>query len=99
MFVKRATKPTLDENFEKTKIIEFQMKGCKDNQISLSKKETSQTPRQGLMLTRTPGKQVEQQIEKDNTNMDSLQRMVKKFSNEIVDMKRNAGEGTSNPRP
>jgi hypothetical protein len=31
--------------------------------------------------------------------MERLQRMVKKLSNEIVDMKRNTGEGTSNPRP
>jgi hypothetical protein len=31
--------------------------------------------------------------------LESLQRMVKKLSNKIVDMKRNAGEGTSNPRP
>jgi hypothetical protein len=31
--------------------------------------------------------------------MESLQRMVKKLSNEIIDMKRNEGEGTSNPRP
>jgi hypothetical protein len=78
------------------------MKGCKDNQISLSKKETSQTPRRGLMLTRPPGKQVEQHVEKDNTDMESLQRMVKKLSNEIVDMKRNAGKehqtlGLTNP--
>jgi hypothetical protein len=41
MFVKRATKPTLAENFEEEKIIEFQMKGCKGRHISLSKKETS----------------------------------------------------------
>ena len=31
--------------------------------------------------------------------MESLQRMIKKFSNEIVDMKINAEEGTSNQRP
>jgi hypothetical protein len=31
MFVKRAAKPTLAENFEEAKIIEFQMKGCKDS--------------------------------------------------------------------
>jgi hypothetical protein len=48
---------------------------------------------------RSPGKQVETIIEKDNTDMESLQRMVKNLSNEIVDMKRNVGEGTSNPRP
>ena len=40
MFAKRATKPTPVENFEEAKIIEFQMKGCKYNQISLLKKET-----------------------------------------------------------
>jgi hypothetical protein len=41
MFVKRAAKLTLVEKFEEAIIIEFQMKGCKDNHISLSKKETS----------------------------------------------------------
>jgi hypothetical protein len=51
------------------------------------------------LLTRPLGKQAEQNPEKDNVDMESLQRMVKKLSNEIVDMKRNVGEGTSNPRP
>jgi hypothetical protein len=98
MFVKRVAKPTLAKNFEEAKIIEFQMKGCKDSQIYLLKKETKQPPRWGLLLTWSPGKQTEHNTEKDNADMESLQRMVKKLSNEIVDMKRNAGEGTSNPR-
>jgi hypothetical protein len=51
------------------------------------------------LLTWPPGKQIEQSIEKDNADMESLQRMVKKLSNEIVDMKRNVGEGTSIPSP
>ena len=38
MFVKRAAKPTLAENFEESKMIEFQMKGCKEGQTSLVKK-------------------------------------------------------------
>jgi hypothetical protein len=38
IFVKRVTKPTLEENFDEEKIIEFKMKGCKDSHISLSKK-------------------------------------------------------------
>jgi len=50
------------------------------------------------LLTRTPDKQDEHDFEEDNVDMESLQRMVKKLSNEIVDMKRNVGEGTSNPR-
>jgi hypothetical protein len=38
MFVKRVAKHTLAENFEEDKTIEFQMKGCKEHQISLIKK-------------------------------------------------------------
>jgi hypothetical protein len=39
MFVKRVDKHTLAKNFEETKTIEFQMKGCKEGQISLTKKK------------------------------------------------------------
>jgi hypothetical protein len=53
MFVKRDDKLTLDENFEEAKIIEFQMKVCKNIQISLSKKETQQPPRRGLFADTT----------------------------------------------
>jgi hypothetical protein len=52
MFIKRATKNTLAENFEEDKMIEFQMKGCKEGQISLIKKETQPPPKRGLLLTR-----------------------------------------------
>jgi hypothetical protein len=38
MFVKRVSKLTLAENFEESKTIEFQMKGCKEGQVSLVKK-------------------------------------------------------------
>jgi hypothetical protein len=38
MFVKRASKRTLAENFEEAKTIEFHMKGCKQGQVSLVKK-------------------------------------------------------------
>jgi hypothetical protein len=99
IFFKRAIKPTLDEKFEEDKIIEFQMKGCKEIQTSLAKKEAQQPPKRGFLSTRPLGKQVEQNIEKESVYMESLQRMIKKYSNEIVDMKRNEGEGTSNQRP
>jgi hypothetical protein len=58
MFVKRATKRTLAENFEEAKMIEFQMKGCKEGQVSLVKKEVQPPPRRGLLLTRPSGKQI-----------------------------------------
>jgi hypothetical protein len=50
-------------------------------------------------LTRPPGKQDEQNVEKDGVDMEILQRMIKKLSNEIVDMKINVGEGTFNQIP
>jgi hypothetical protein len=31
-------------------------------------------------------------------DMESLQRIVKKLSNEIIDLKKNHGEGSSNPK-
>jgi hypothetical protein len=93
MFVKRATKQTLAGNFEETKTIEFQMKGCKQGHASLVKRESQPPPRRGLVLTRSSGKSVEQTPNKCNGDIEYLQRMVKKFSNEIIDMKRIVGEG------
>jgi hypothetical protein len=56
------------------------------------KKEVQPPPRRGLLLTRPTGKQTEQGPEKGNGDIKDLQRMVKKLSNEIIDMKRSAGE-------
>jgi hypothetical protein len=50
-------------------------------------------------LTRPPGKPVEQTPDKGNGDIEYLQCMVKKLSNEIIDMKRNAGEGNQGQRP
>jgi hypothetical protein len=57
MFTKRDTKPTLVDNFEEAKMIEFQMKGCKEGRVSLVKKEAQPPPRRGILLTRPLGKQ------------------------------------------
>jgi hypothetical protein len=99
MFVKRAAKQTLAENFEEAKMIEFHMKGCKEGQASLARKESQPPPRRGLLLTRPSGKSVEPTPDKGNGDIEDLQRMVKKLSNEIIDMKRNAGEGNQGQRP
>jgi hypothetical protein len=37
--------------------------------------------------------------DKDSMDMESMQRMIKRLSNEVIDMKMNNGEGTSNQRP
>jgi hypothetical protein len=91
MFVKRASKATLAENFEEAKTIEFQ--GCKEGQVSLVKKEVQPPPRRGLFFTRPIGKQTEQGPEKESGDIEYLQRMVKKLSNETIDMKISVGEG------
>ena len=49
MFMKRSSKTTLTRNFEEAKMIEFQMKGCKECQVSLVKKEVQTPPRRGLL--------------------------------------------------
>jgi hypothetical protein len=99
MFVKRATKTTLAENFEEAKKTEFQMKGCKEFEVSLVKKEVQPPPRRGFLLTRPLGKQIEQGPEKGSGDIKYLQCMVNKLSNEITDMKRSAGEGNQGQRP
>jgi hypothetical protein len=99
MFVKRAAKQTLAENFEEAKMIEFQMKGCKEGEASLVKRETMPPPRRGLLLTRSSGKSTEQTPNKGNGDIEYLQCMVKKLSNEIIDMKRSAGEGNQSQNP
>jgi hypothetical protein len=71
-------------------MIKFQMKGCKEDHVSLVKKEVQTPPRRGLLLTRLPGKQTKQTPNKGNCDIEDLQHMVKKLSNEIIDMKRSA---------
>jgi hypothetical protein len=50
------------------------MKGCKEGQISLIKKETQPPPKRGLFLTRPLGKQTEQGPEKEGGDIDNLQQ-------------------------
>jgi len=85
MFVKRATKIILAKKFKEDKTIEFQMKGCKESEISLTKKETKQPPKRGLLLTRPIGKEDKKNTEKEGVDMEILQKLIKKLSHEIVE--------------
>jgi hypothetical protein len=75
------------------------MKGCKEGQAPLMKRETQPPPRRGLLLAMPPGKKIDPIPDKGNGDIEYLQRMVKKLSNKIIDMKRNAGEGNLGQRP
>jgi len=50
-------------------------------------------------LTRPSGKPVEQALDKGNGDIEDLQCMVKKLSNEIIYMKGSTGEGNQGQRP
>jgi hypothetical protein len=99
MFVKGATKQTLMENFEEDKTIEFHMKGCKEGQASLVRKESQPSPSRGLLLTRPSGEPTDQNPNKGNGDIEDLQRLVNKLSSEIIDVKRSAGEGNQGQNP
>jgi hypothetical protein len=81
MFVKRVAKKTLAENFEEAKMIEFQMKGCKEGQASLARKEIQPPPRRGLLLTRPLGKPAKPTLNKGIGDIEDLQCMENKLSN------------------
>jgi hypothetical protein len=72
MFIKRATKKTLTDNFEEAKTIEFQMKGCKEGQASLVREKSQHPPRRGLLLTRPRGKPTKQTPNKGNGDIEYL---------------------------
>jgi hypothetical protein len=40
----------------------------------------------------------EEKKDYDSMDMESLQRIVKKLSNELIDLKKNGGEGSSNSK-
>jgi hypothetical protein len=53
------------------------MKGCKESEITLGRKEVTQTKR-GLLSLKPQIKQSHKSGEKDTTDMESLQRMLRK---------------------
>jgi hypothetical protein len=75
------------------------MKGCKEGHASLVRKESYPPPRRGLLLTRLSGKSAEPTPDKGNGDIEDLQRIVKKLSNDIIDMKINVGDGNQGQIP
>jgi hypothetical protein len=63
------------------------------------RKQSQPPPRRGILLTRPLGKPTEQAPEKGKGDIEDLQCIVKKLSNEIIDMKRSAREGNQGQNP
>jgi hypothetical protein len=93
MFVKRDENDTLGDTFKEAIKVEKYMLSLKGNPRVEVSKDKSNTKDQGY-IDKTPKDKKDQ----ESMDMEALQRIVKNISNEIIDMKKNIGEGTSNPK-
>jgi hypothetical protein len=93
MFFKNVEKTTLEATFKESLKIEKNMLSLKGNPgVESSKEKTN--PKTKSTATKTS----EEKKDTDSMDMEALQRIVKKLSNEIIDLKKNSGEGSSNPK-
>jgi hypothetical protein len=86
MFVKRANTNTLALNFDEDKTMERELYYYVHHPHSKEIKSTGKKP---LLLTK--------QLEKEAKYIENVVKLVKKLSNEVVDLKKNVSEGSSKP--
>ncbi|MDO5304888.1 MAG: retrotransposon gag domain-containing protein [bacterium] len=93
MWVKRAAKTTLNDNFAEAIQVEKDQDSLKDTSSSENKK--SDFSKKKVESSSKPSSDKKEK-EHDPYEFDSLKNVIKKLSNEIVDLKKNSGEGPSN---
>ena len=92
MFVRRAAKPTLTETFDEAIKVEKYMFAIKTNPgVDTDSASSSRKKTESPSKTSTPEKKGQDALELDN-----LQRVIKKLSNEIIDLKKGTSENTPN---
>jgi hypothetical protein len=91
MYVKNSEKGTLEEAFQEALKFEKNMLSLKGSSSS----EPSKDKGKGKISTSKPS---EDKNPSDSMDMESLQRIIKKLSNDLVDLKRGSGEGSSNQK-
>jgi len=84
MFVKRDKLATLEETFEKAILVEKEMTNLKSHPTNES--DTASSSRK---KNENPNKNVNDKKEQDNFDMENLQRVIMKLSNDMIDMKKN----------
>jgi hypothetical protein len=92
-FFKMDEKNMLEYTSKKSIEVEKEMLSLKFNPRVETSKDKS-----GNKTKATMTKTFDDKKYQESTNMESLQRIVKKIFNEIIDMKNNCGEGSSNPK-
>jgi hypothetical protein len=91
MYVKNLEKGTLEEAFQEALKFEKNMTSLK----GISSLEPSKYKGKGKVSTSKPS---EDKKPYDSMDMESLQRIIKKLSNDLVDLKKGGGEGSSSQK-
>ena len=95
MFVKRAAKPTLIETFDEAIKVEKDMSAIKTNpRVDTDSASSSRKKSESPSKTTNPDKKGQ-----DALDLDSLQRVIKKLSNEIIDLKKGTSKSIPNKEP
>jgi hypothetical protein len=93
MFIKNVEKATLEATFQEALIIEKNMLSLKGNLEDESSKNKSKTKAKSHVTKSSKEKKYT-----DSMDMESLQRIVNKLSNKLIDLKKHNGEGSSNTK-
>jgi hypothetical protein len=86
MFVKMDKNNTLALNFDEAEIVERELSSYEHY---LHTEETKMARKRPLLLTKPP--------KKEPKDIDNVVKLVNNLSNEVVDIKKNVGEGSSKP--
>ena len=95
MFVRRAAKPTLTETFDEAIKVEKDMFAIKTNP-GVDTDSASSSCKKAEIPSKTTNPKKRGQ---DALDLDSIQRVIKKLSNEIIDLKKGTSESTPNKEP
>ena len=93
MFVRKKAKLTLAENFEEEIKVEKDVNATKANPGVYNDSASSSRKK-----IDSPAKGSDKRGQ-DALDLDSLQRVIKKLSNEIIDLKKGTSENTTNKEP
>jgi predicted Mrr-cat superfamily restriction endonuclease len=91
MFIKNVEKSTLEESFQESLKVEKNMLSLKGNPGVESSKDNVKSKE----AMYKPSKDKKNY---DSMDMETLQRIVKKISNELIDLKKNGAEGSSSSK-
>ena len=95
MFVRQKAKLTLAEKFEEAIEVEKDMSAIKTNpRVDTDAASSSRKKTDSPTKNTNPEKKGQ-----DSLDLDSLQRVIKKMSNEIIDLKKGTSESTPNKEP